>query len=197
MYPEANFTIVGDFEQNLLVVDNNKQALTHNFPTAKFFDLYTSYRSTNNIIKLAYKVLGTEKPEQTLVREGKEPKIIKCESLEEKFKLIKEEIELQNKNKRKVAVLCKTRGEAELVSKYLPDSTLILNETDKRLFSAKSLITTTYFSKGLEFDTIIIPDVSEDNFKAVQDKQNLYVAITRALHEVNMYYTGELTHYLK
>jgi len=197
MYPEANFTIVGDFEQNLLVVDNNKQALTHNFPTAKFFDLYTSYRSTNNIIKLAYKVLGTEKPEQTLVREGKEPKIIKCDTLEDKFKLIREEIEFQNKNKRKVAVLCKTRGEAELVSKYLTDSTLILNETDNRLFSAKSLITTTYFSKGLEFDSIIIPDVSEDNFKAVQDKQNLYVAITRALHEVNMYHVGELTHYLK
>jgi len=197
MYPEANFTIVGDFEQNLLMVGDNKPALQFNFPTAKFFGLYTSYRSTNNIIKLAYKVLGTEKPEQSLVREGKEPQIIKCNSLDEKFKLIKEEIERQNNNKRKVAILCKTREEAELVSKYLPESVLILNETDKRLFSAKSLITTTYFSKGLEFDVVIIPDASENNFKKIQDKQNLYVAITRALHEVNMYYTGELTHYLK
>jgi len=197
MYPEANFTIVGDFEQNLLMVGDNKSALQYNFPTAKFFGLYTSYRSTNNIIKLAYKVLGTEKPEQSLVREGKEPQIVKCNSLEEKFKLIQQEIETQNKNKRKVAILCKTKEEAELVSKYLPDSTLILNDTDKRLFSAKSLITTTYFSKGLEFDVVIIPDVSNNNFKKIQDKQNLYVAITRALHEVNMYYVGELTNYLK
>ena len=197
MYPEANFTIVGDFEQNLLMVGDNKTALQFNFPTAKFFGLYTSYRSTNNIIKLAYKVLGTEKPQQSLVRDGKEPQIIKCNSLEDKFKLIKEEIETQNKNKRKVAILCKTREEAELVSKYLPDSTLILNETDNRLFSAKSLITTTYFSKGLEFDVVIIPDASENNFKKIQDKQNLYVAITRALHEVNLYHVGELTHYLK
>ena len=197
MYPEANFTIVGDFEQNLLVVDNNTKALKFNFPTAKFFNLFTSYRSTNNIIKLAYKVLGTEKPEQSLVRDGKEPQIINCNSVEEKFKLIQEEIIRQNNNKRKVAVLCKTRAEAEEVSKYLPDSILILNETDNRLFSAKSLITTTYFSKGLEFDTVIIPDVSDKNFKKIQDKQNLYVAITRALHEVNLYYTGELTDYLK
>ncbi len=197
MYPEANFTVVGDFEQNLLMVDDNKQALKFNFPTAKFFGLYTSYRSTNNIIKLAYKVLGTEKPQQSLVREGEEPKIVKCDSLEEKFKAIADEIKKQNNNKRKVAVLCKTREEAELCSKYLTDSILILNETDNRLFSAKSLITTTYFSKGLEFDVVIIPDVSNDNFKKIQDKQNLYVAITRALHEVNMYYTGDLTDYLK
>ena len=86
--------------------------------------------------------------------------------------------EKQNKNKRKVAVLCKTRAEAELVSKYLPDSILILNETDNRLFSAKSLITTTYFSKGLEFDVVIIPAIT--GAPMLLTKNLLYTAVTRA-----------------
>ena len=196
MYPEANFTIVGDFEQNLMIIGDNKEALKYNFPTAKFYDLYTSYRSTNNIVDLGFAILGTPKPKQAMVRDGKQPAIVKCNNINERFKLINEDLASQVKQGRRVAILCKTKKEAELVSKYVKDATLILDETNEALFDAKVIITTTYFSKGLEFDAVIVPDVSEENFCKVQDKQNLYVAITRALHEVNMYYEGKLTHFI-
>lgn len=196
LYPEANFTIVGDFEQNLMIIGDNKEALRYNFPTAKFYDLYTSYRSTNNIVDLGFAILGTPKPKQAMVRDGKQPQIVKCSNIDERFKLINNDINEQLKQNRRVAVLCKTKKEAELVGQYVKNATLILEETNEALFDAKVIITTTYFSKGLEFDAVIVPDVSEVNFCKTQDKQNLYVAITRALHEVNMYYEGKLTHFI-
>lgn len=196
LYPEANFTIVGDFEQNLMIIGDNKEALKYNFPTAKFYDLYTSYRSTNNIVDLGFAILGTPKPKQAMVRDGKQPAIVKCASTEERFKKINDDLKAQLKQNRRVAILCKTKKEAELVAKYVKDATLILEETNEALFDAKVIITTTYFSKGLEFDAVIVPDVSEENFCRIQDKQNLYVAVTRALHEVNMYYEGSLTHFI-
>lgn len=196
LYPEANFTIVGDFEQNLMIIGDNKEALKYNFPTAKFYDLYTSYRSTNNIVDLGFAILGTPKPKQAMVRDGKQPQIVKCKDTNERFRLINEDLQSQLKQNRRVAILCKTKKEAELVAKYVKDATLILDETNEALFDAKVIITTTYFSKGLEFDAVIVPDVSETNFCKTQDKQNLYVAITRALHEVNMYYEDKLTHFI-
>ena len=50
-------------------------------------------------------------------------------------------------------------------------------------------------AKGLEFDAVIINDASEKNYSSNNrlDMKLLYVAITRALHEIDIMYAGELT----
>ena len=50
-------------------------------------------------------------------------------------------------------------------------------------------------SKGLEFDAVIINDASEDVYNSSNnlDMKLLYVAITRALHEIDIVYNGKLT----
>ena len=54
-------------------------------------------------------------------------------------------------------------------------------------------------SKGLEFDAVIINGASENIYSSSNnlDMKLLYVAITRALHEVDIVYSGELTSPLK
>ena len=52
-----------------------------------------------------------------------------------------------------------------------------------------------YLSKGLEFDAVIINDASEEIYSSNNDldMKLLYVAITRALHELTIIYNGDLT----
>ena len=49
-----------------------------------------------------------------------------------------------------------------------------------------------YLSKGLEFDSVILSDVSKDNYGNNElDAKLLYIAITRAMHTLDIYYTRE------
>ena len=50
-------------------------------------------------------------------------------------------------------------------------------------------------AKGLEFDAVIINDASENIYASSinLDMKLLYVAITRALHELDIVYSGELS----
>lgn len=50
-------------------------------------------------------------------------------------------------------------------------------------------------AKGLEFDAVIINNASETIYSSDKnlDMKLLYVAITRALHELDIVYSGDLT----
>ncbi len=52
-------------------------------------------------------------------------------------------------------------------------------------------------SKGLEFDAVIICDVDDGHYKDDEDKKLLYIASTRALHRLNLFYTGRISKLLK
>ena len=42
-----------------------------------------------------------------------------------------------------------------------------------------------------EFDVVILYDVCAENYKNDFDRRLLYIACTRTLHQLNIYYTGE------
>ena len=54
-------------------------------------------------------------------------------------------------------------------------------------------------AKGIEFQAVLVVDASEENYSGEieYDGRLLYVAITRALHHLNIYYYKELSGYLK
>lgn len=58
-------------------------------------------------------------------------------------------------------------------------------------------VCTAYLAKGLEFDHVIVPDVSDNNYSTLIDKNMLYVACTRAMHNLTLTYTGRLTGLIK
>jgi DNA helicase-2/ATP-dependent DNA helicase PcrA len=51
-------------------------------------------------------------------------------------------------------------------------------------------------AKGLEFDVVLIPDASRNNYSTGLDRKLLYIACTRALHRLSFYYTGEKSPFL-
>ena len=83
------------------------------------------------------------------------------------------------------------------IKKTLEKSGKVVNEitNDNQEYSGGICSVSSSLAKGLEFDAVIITDASEDKFSSndVTDLKNLYVSMTRPLHELEILYSGELT----
>ncbi len=185
LYSNATFTVVGDFNQNLLFDTNNLDSLNKIFENSLRVNLDKSYRSTNNIMELANKILNKNEPRQTL-REGKNPTFVRCETKQTLVNEINKLVNTINKNDT-TAIICKNEREATYIYKSINKGLLVTSE-HTQINNDNLIITTTYFCKGLEFDNVIIPNASVLNYKNNLEKQNLYVTVTRALHNVYGFY---------
>lgn len=196
IFPNVIMTIVGDYNQNLLFLDSNKEALKFHFGNSLFYNLEKSYRSTTNITDFANKILGINS--KTInIRSGNEPNLTKATTKRKNAENISNKItEYLKKGYSKIAIICKTREEAKSISNIFKKIPMVLNEEDAKYFTSKVIITTTYLSKGLEFDAVIIPNATSENFNTKQDRQFLYVAATRALHELSLFYTVNKSKFL-
>lgn len=73
---------------------------------------------------------------------------------------------------------------------------LITEETDQ--YQSKIVVLPVFLAKGLEFDACFVVDAEEtvySNSKA--DRHLLYVALTRPLHRLAVYYSGKIADCLK
>lgn len=192
IYPKANFTMVGDFEQNLLFEKDNKLALELFYSNSKCYNLTTNYRSTCNISKFACKIIDKEYS-SNFTRMGVEPEIILTKSIQETQKQINEQLNLlQQKGYQRIAIICKTDEDVKKYKKYLPNCVTLSNDTNK-INLDKPILTNIYYSKGLEFDAVILLDVNRQNYHSQVDRRLLYVACTRALHELIIFSNGDLS----
>jgi DNA helicase II / ATP-dependent DNA helicase PcrA len=55
------------------------------------------------------------------------------------------------------------------------------------------VITTPHLAKGLEFDQVIVPFCNQKNYATNMDKHLLYVACTRAMHNLHVTAAGALS----
>ena len=187
LYPLAVFTAVGDYNQNLLSTQTNLPILKELLPKADVEKLDTSYRSTYEIVDFSAKVMGGT-IETHLVRHGEKPVVKKCNSNELK-EYVKNIVEKHKDSK--IAIIVKNDKEAKKYADLLNDFALVTNENDTQLLTKNLIITTIYLSKGLEYDHVILPNVDNDVYSSTLDRQNLYVATTRALHGLHVFYENE------
>lgn len=91
-----------------------------------------------------------------------------------------------------IAVICKTQDDTEKVYSRLKKSVQIAHIKPQGGEVIKGvLVIPSYMAKGLEFDVVIVYDVSKENYSSDFDKQLLYIACTRALHRLVIYYKGD------
>lgn len=97
----------------------------------------------------------------------------------------------------KVEIICKEENEAKKLNKILQkngiNSRYISNKDSE--YSGGIFVLTSSSSKGLEFDAVIIKDASKDIYMSESDVDMhlLYVASTRALHELEILYDNDIT----
>ncbi|MBU5592812.1 UvrD-helicase domain-containing protein [Clostridium sp. MSJ-4] len=199
-----SFTIVGDLGQGIYyykgIEDWNKviEEIFNN--NCSYMPLMQSYRSTVEIIEFANKVLKKQKnnldPAKPVLRQGKEPEIIKYKNnkeFAEKLDNIVDEVYKLGKNS--VAIVGRTYKECKKISdhmkKYSKNAWTLIRDGDEDL-DLKRIIIPSYMTKGLEFDCTVVYNCNKENYSEEElDKRLLYVVLTRALHLEYVFYTGE------
>lgn len=192
LYPEAVFTAVGDYNQNLLSTQTNLPILKALLPNVDVDELDTSYRSSHEIVDFSSKIMGRV-INTSLVRHGEKPVVKRC--LKENIETEISKIASRYPND-KIAIILKTDKQAEELAKLLKEFTLITKESDVNLLTKNLIITTIYLSKGLEYDRVILPELNQTNYNTQLDKQNLYVASTRALHGLYGFYDDKISEFV-
>ena len=64
------------------------------------------------------------------------------------------------------------------------------------VININKVVVSVLLSKGLEFDAVIVPDVSDYNYGLETDKQVLYVASTRALHKLSLFTSSNISKFI-
>lgn len=96
-----------------------------------------------------------------------------------------------------VAVLCKTTAEAQaLYSRLAGMLDVRLIGTIDQEVQKGVLILPVHLAKGLEFDAVIVHDAGAAYYSSDTDRKLLYIACTRALHRLTLYYTGSKSPFL-
>lgn len=191
----CTMTILGD-RQQVSSLENAKvlEILPKVFGKGiKLIELKKSYRSTAEIGHFSANIIKDDSTE-FFDRHGAMPEILEQPGFEATVKEIADRIQKQTENYSTIAVICKTQANAEKyceeLNKYLP-ATLFDKETDT--FKTGVVVTPFYLAKGLEFDAVHITDADENTYSTDNDRQILYIACTRALHELTLYYSGKKT----
>ena len=201
----CTYTIMGDVSQNIHFGYglNDWKELQDLILTGTFdsFELLKkSYRNTVEISDFATEILRHGNfsiyPVEPISRHGSQVTVTECgsggELLEEAVKIIRR---WQNQERETIAVICRDQEEAGIVGKELGKSLTIQDSNlETAEFGNGIMVLPVEYTKGLEFDAVLIYNPSAENYPA-QDGyvKLLYVAATRALHELAVVHRGDLT----
>lgn len=202
--PSSTFSIFGDLAQSIYDyrgIDNwnivNKIMFDNN---GRIINFKKSYRTTSEIMEVADEVsesIGMIHSD-LVVRHGKEVDFTPLEQQNIPSYIAGKIKEYKEKGYKTIAIISKTNllscyindGLAEL-GVNIPNITLNddLSEDNNKVCTISNQL-----AKGLEFDAVIINNANENIYSSSSnlDMKLLYVAITRALHELDIVYSGEL-----
>lgn len=206
---KCTFTIMGDVSQNInsgagLSDWEGLKRIMLPDPYDYFGILKKSYRNTIEISQFATDILrhGTFPiyPVEPIVRHGSAvtvKKVMKRADLA--GKILDECNRLLREGNETIAVICRNAEECEALTGALSGK-ITLNSfmgENARFENGVSILPIEY-SKGLEFDSVIVSDASESYYpKEDAHVRLLYVAATRALHNLTVFHVGKLTGIIK
>ena len=190
-------TILGDVSQTVNPYSSSSaETIERVFPQAEVVKLYRSYRSTVEITAFAQRI--TPNPNIIpLERHGPEPVVARFGSPDEELQAIKQMLStFQTSGNHSLGIICKTLRQAEQAFQALEGPGIYLLTDESTAFKEGIIITTAHLAKGLEFDAVIVPFASARTYKTEVDKSMLYVACTRAMHQLTLTYSGEVSTFL-
>ncbi len=201
----CTYTIMGDVSQNIhfgygLNDWRELQELILTGTYDHFGLLKKSYRNTVEISEFAAGILRHGNfpiyPAEPISRHGSPVNMAVCSGKEAMLQKMAAIIQKwQNEGRETIAVICRDEAEAETISQnlaaYIPvaDSSLKTAE-----FGSGVMTLPVEYTKGLEFDAVLLYNPCAAHYPA-QDAsvKLLYVAATRALHELAVVHEGNLT----
>ena len=201
-----SMTILGDIAQGVHSyrgIENWKRFIDVEFKdvSVTYTTLQKTYRTTKEIMEIANKVINNLPDyEKEFIVLG-EPVIdrknsIYCKQVEESslIKNINERIkEHQNNGYKSIAIIGKDIKECREIEKHISkirDNVKLIQGKDSK-YNAGISVVPSYLAKGLEFDCVIIANANNERYgNNSLDIKLLYVAITRAMSKLDVFYTN-------
>ena len=202
---DCTYTIMGDVSQNIHFGYglNDWEELKELLLTDKmdsFGILKKSYRNTVEISNFATKILHHGQfsiyPVEPIIRHGKPVEVLPIPDRDTLFQKAAEICtNWQTQGLDTIAVVCRDRDSAmsaaDRLKQYIP---VIESDPEKAVFGSGVMILPVEYTKGLEFDAVLLLDPTRDEYPADDGHAKLlYVAATRALHELCVLHRGNLT----
>lgn len=203
LFRYARFTIVGDINQSIEKTSHlslyDEIISIFGFEKSSKIFLNKSYRSSYEISNFSRKLLDLGGETEFFKRNEEEPVIKRAASDSDLLDDIIGTIEkYKSEGFNSIALICKNRKEASDL--YFKISSKIkvklIDYLDYDTLLEGILILPVYLAKGLEFDAVIVYQANNENYKSEFDKKLLYIACTRALHRLALFYTKDLTRFL-
>ncbi len=184
MFPRAKFTVLADTNQAIIeglnITDEKELSSIY---SASIRRLNKSYRSTKQINSFALKLLPEEKRYDIFDRSGEETEEVSGD-INKLKEIIKENLFL-NKT---FCLITKTELQAEKlyenIEKDFDGVGLCIDEGGN--ISSKIVVMPLAYSKGLEFDNVVIVNENGE-FYGKENEKYLYLASTRALHRLTVF----------
>ena len=188
IFKKADFTILGDINQNInpyYHYDSLEELANLFRGETKYIELLKTYRSSPEIINYTNKILGLNHV-NAIRKTLNKPVIIRKGVEDIKNSLINDISKLKREYK-SVALITKDMKQAEVLYDLVKDSLEIsLVDHNTKSFHKDLVIMPAYVSKGLEFDSVIVYNNRDNSYKN-NERNLLYVACTRAQHELYIY----------
>lgn len=191
----CKMTILGDINQGIEKREEMLNLIQKIFcQKITVIKMLKTYRSTYEISEFCQK-LGKITDIQSFERHGKAPMFTECGNYTDMVQTIQSRMEQASFSENTTfAIICKTSAAANklysaLDKKYRECCSLI--DENSTEFHEGIIITNAYLAKGLEFDCVILSEVTDKEYSSERDRQILYIAATRALHELEILYFGK------
>lgn len=195
------FTILGDLSQGIHMYRSlkNWDYLRDNIfdGDANYLTLEQSYRTTIEIMNAANDVICQSSLKDSIlarpvVRHGDKPHYKSFASEKDLIAQTEKQIDrLFKKGYSSIALICKSQKEAvnihQMLSQSKNHSPVLLDEKGTQSNSS-IVVLPSHLAKGLEFDAVVIMALDDTFGYDDLDIKLLYVAMTRALHDLSIYY---------
>ncbi len=208
---DCTYTIMGDVSQNIhfgygLNDWEELKELYLDTDRAGFDILKKSYRNTVEISEFATKILRHGQfsiyPVEPIIRHGEAVEVInvtKDETTGCKETLMQQAAEIcrawQKKDLATIAIVCRNQESAAKTAKEIGKYVEVM-ESDLEVaeFGNGIMVLPVEYTKGLEFDAVLILNPTRADYPTDDGHAKLlYVAATRALHELCVLHEGDLT----
>lgn len=204
---DCTYTVMGDVSQNIhfgygLSDWEALRKLLISDPMDSFGLLRKSYRNTVEISDFATNILMhgsfSVYPAEPIIRHGKKVEVEEQKGVSDEF-FVQRATEIlgswRNEGYDTIAVVCRDSETARSTAKQLAHHIEIMeSDPEKVNFGKGILVLPVEYTKGLEFDAVLIWNPTREDYPTDDgDAKLLYVAATRALHELHILYRDSLT----
>lgn len=202
----ATFSVFGDVAQGIYSyksIDDFNEILEDVFKEAEYIKLKKSYRTSIEIMNEANKIskeIGLDEALPVIRSAGPVIKS-KVNKLDKENYIINQVKKYKEAGFKSIAIIYKNQKELVNMNKKLKENSIEseIIYKDQEKYDGGICLLTSYLSKGLEFDVVIIADAQDDIYKYNNklDMKLLYVSMTRALHKLELVYDTNICRYLK